>query len=330
MIPKLIIIADDARQRHALSDVSQACGVETLHCLAGRQFNAAIAQQQPDLWIIDVENEDDILELIGFDQPVLIGMPIAPAFTDQLMYKRWKQSISRKLIKLLGEQLPHLMADEDGLRLVSAGDKGANKLLPDVWRVVMLAASMGGLEAVKAFLDQLPVDLPVAFLLVQHIDPYMQSQLPRILSRHNQWNFEMLNRTGIALNMGKVYIVPAAQQISFAKTGHIVLESQNWPGMYQPSITEVMRRASPIFRQQLLTIVFSGMGDDGSHSAAQQIACGGLIWAQLGESCASASQPDQMRATGHVSFNATPEGLAQQLVAEYQQSKEYSKEKKHE
>ncbi|RYZ32158.1 MAG: hypothetical protein EOP49_37930 [Sphingobacteriales bacterium] len=44
----------------------------------------------------------------------------------------------------------------------------------------------------------------------------------------------------------------------------------------------------------------------------------------------SASQPDQMRATGHVSFNATPEGLAQQLVAEYQHSKEYSKEKKDE
>ena len=67
MIPKLIIIADDARQRHALSDVAQFCGFEILHCLASRQFGETHFEQQPDLWIIDVEDEDDLLEQIGFD-----------------------------------------------------------------------------------------------------------------------------------------------------------------------------------------------------------------------------------------------------------------------
>ena len=41
---------------------------------------------------------------------------------------------------------------------------------------------------------------------------------------------------------------------------------------------------------------------------------GGFIWAQTAETCACASQPDSMRATGVVTFNGTPTELAAHLV----------------
>ncbi len=324
MTPKLIIVADDARQRHALSDVAQFCGFDILHCLASRQFGETQFIEQPDLWVIDVENEDDLLDLIGFDQPFLVGIVAAPSFTEQIMYKRWKQVISRKLLKLLSNNVPIL--NNHVVSHLTNGSITSSAVLPELWRVVVLAASMGGLEAVKAFLDKLPTDIPISFLLVQHIDPHMQVQLPRILGRHNQWVFEGFDQPDKQLDQGRVYIVPAIQQISFTGEGKVQLQHEAWPGAYQPSITEVMRRASSIFRQQLLTIVFSGMGDDGSHSAAYQISCGGKIWAQTAESCTSPSQPDQMRATGQVCFNSCPEGLANQLINEYQQSREKSRE----
>lgn len=332
MIPKLIIVADDARQRHALTDVSQSCGFEIMHCVASRQFDATLAQQQPDLWIIDVDKEDDLLELIGFEQPMLMGMTVAPSFTEQLLYKRWKQAIGRKLLSLLSDKVPVL---NHSVMLNSARGSHAEKILhgkrlPAAWRVVLLAASMGGLEAVKAFLDKVSPDLPVIFLLVQHIDPYMQSQLPRILSRHNQWPFEILNQPEMCLDRGKVYIVPAQHQISFDRQGRVLMQTDSWPGAYRPSITAMIHRASTVFGNQLLTIVFSGMGNDGSHSAAYQVNCGGKIWAQTSDSCASPSQPDQMRATGQVCFNETPEGLAHQLVLEYRQSRQHSRENSNE
>ena len=324
MIPTIIIVADDARQRHALTDVIQSCGFELLHCMASRQLIVGDIQQQPDLWIIDVEDEDDLLESIGFDQPFLVGIVTAPSFTDKVLYNRWKQVVSRKLLKLLNNNVPIL--NSQAASYLTKGLLSPSDTLPNVWRVVLLAASMGGLEAVKAFLDKLPADLPITFLLAQHINPHMQVQLPRILCRHNQWVCELIDRTNTSLEQGKVYIIPASQQINFDTEGNVQLHQEAWPGAYQPSITEVMRRASSTFRQQLLTIVFSGMGDDGSHSAAYQIACGGKIWAQTAESCASSSQPDQMRVTGQVSFNDSPEGLANQLIIEYQQSMEKSRE----
>jgi chemosensory pili system protein ChpB (putative protein-glutamate methylesterase) len=320
----LIIIADDIRQRHALKDVGQSYGFEVIHCLSSKQLDTAIAALTPSLWLIDVEEEHDLLEHIGFDQPILMGLLNAPAFNQRPQYLSWKKKIGVKLLNVLGQpQQPNNATQHTALSGYSQ-QSPSSKIIPDVWRVVLLAGSMGGVESIKAFLDSLPSDLPFCFLLVQHIDPYMQQRLPHILSRHNQWQVEMISHQHTVLKKGVVYVVPATQQIHFDLDGTVLLNPSEdaWPGCYQPSIHEVMYRASRIFKQQLLTIVFSGMGDDGSQAAAYHVNHGGLIWAQTALSCASSSQPDQMRATGHVSFNDTPLGLAAQLIYEYEHNRE--------
>ena len=330
MIPTLVIIADDARQRNALKDVGQSCGFEVRHCLPSRQFNDTYLLPSPDLWLIDVEDELKLLELIGFDQPVLVGIIAAPAFNDRGAYLGWKRVVSKKLMKLLSNDMPILTQQVDQRRSAYSARSRPDqppRILADVWKVVILAGSMGGLEAIKAFLDRVPADLPVSFLVTQHIDPYMQNQLPRILGRHNDWTIENILTTGTAIRPGVAYVIPTVQQVGFDAQGMIHLQEGQWPDHYQPSIREVMQRACPVFKHQLLTIVFSGMGDDGSKAAAMQVAAGGKIWAQTADSCASSSQPDQMRLTGYVSFSASPEGLAEHLVRECRlQNREKSRE----
>ena len=49
--------------------------------------------------------------------------------------------------------------------------------------VVGVGASAGGLEALSQLLRNLPSDTGMAFVLVQHLDPKHQSQLPEVLSR---------------------------------------------------------------------------------------------------------------------------------------------------
>lgn len=325
MASTLIIIADDIRQRHALKDVGQSYGFEVMHCLPAKQFDASIAALKPNLWIFDVEDEHELLSHVGFDQRVLIGLLKAPAFDQRPQYLAWKKKIGIKLLNMLEQsiQIRKNRQPPVSSTYLSNSAKYLN-ILPDVWRVVLLAGSMGGVESIKAFLDKLPSDLPLCFLLVQHIDPYMQQRLPHILGRHNHWRIEMVNYTHTVLKKGVVYVIPAIHQVHVQSDGSLLLDANNsaWSGCYQPSITDMMYRASSIFKQQLLTIVFSGMGDDGSVAAQHQISQGGMIWAQTAISCASSSQPDQMRATGHVSFNDTPMGLAEQLIHEYEHSRE--------
>src|SRR6266705_378883 len=49
--------------------------------------------------------------------------------------------------------------------------------------IVGIGASAGGLEAFSQLLRALPADTGMAFVLIQHLDPKHESQLPEVLSR---------------------------------------------------------------------------------------------------------------------------------------------------
>lgn len=49
--------------------------------------------------------------------------------------------------------------------------------------IIGIGASAGGLDAFKKFLEAIPIDSGMAYVLVQHLDPTHDSILPEILSR---------------------------------------------------------------------------------------------------------------------------------------------------
>ncbi len=309
-VPRLFIIADRPLQRIALAEMIQSCGFDIVDNLPPDRLQALHFTTNPDLWLLDVVDQESILERIGFDAPVMFGIDAAPQLTDRQAYGKWMRVLSRKLIKLLGHPPPLLLCDDQPESTIVVVEEQ-----PSWQYVCVLAASMGGPNAVKAFLDALPsdLDLPVAFLYVQHIDPYMQELLPRILVRQNNWRSRLIKDEPVLLTAGEILIVPATRMLSMDAKGLLTPLDTRWPGQYQPSINEVLLRASQAFSDRLLTIVFSGMGEDGIQAAQQVTQQHGLIWAQTAISCDCSSQPDAMRATGQVTFNGSPEMLAQKL-----------------
>ncbi len=370
--PRLLIVADNPMQRIAIAEAVERSGFDVLHNIHSSRLKSEHCELLPNLWLLDVEDEDEVLDFLGDDAPLMIGITQAPSPVNKKAYDRWVQSLSQKLNKVLGEAAPLLtLLDEEYMDDVDASvaDVGiaihedepkpqpelvetvpiqsknrsyVTGITPPNWQYVcVLAASMGGPEAVKRFLDHLPVTLPVAFVLVQHIDPNMQAVLPRVLGRHNGWQFDTEKNfaqlpdeqgssiyPNLQLMKGRVLIVPALRQIDFGDCGEVFahpskspnsVQYEPWPGQYKPSINDVMRRAAEAFGSRLITIVFSGMGDDGSAAVSKVQETRGSIWAQTAGSCVCSSQPDNVRASGQVSFNGSPEVLAehlQQFIAE--------------
>jgi len=322
-VPRLFVVADRPLQRIALAEMIQSCGYDLVDNVPPDRLKPMHLSSQPDLWLLDVVDQETVLEQIGYDAPVMFGIDAAPQLTDRQAYGRWMRVLSRKLIKLLGHPPPLLLSDE-AVEALPSGTPSNQTILPTddappetdsvpLPYVCVLAASMGGPNAVKAFLDVLPSDLPVALLYVQHIDPYMQELLPRILVRQNSWRSCLIKDEPMQLTAGELLIVPATRALSMQANGLLIPLQTGWSGQYQPSINDVMRSASQAFGHRLITIVFSGMGDDGSQSALHVTQQRGVIWAQTAVTCDCASQPDAMRATGQVSFNGSPELLAQKL-----------------
>ncbi len=178
----------------------------------------------------------------------------------------------------------------------------------------MLAASLGGPAAVKAFLDALPGGLPVGFLYAQHIGDGFAANLLRAVGRHSQWHIQGV-RPGEPVRCGEVVVVPTQQELTFRANGALDIVERAWPEPHTPSISQMMLNLAQHFGARCGVIVFSGMGNDGTASAPYVRRRGGTLWTQSASTCIAPSMPESLRESGLATLTADPRGLAEALVA---------------
>ena len=178
-----------------------------------------------------------------------------------------------------------------------------------VW---VLGASLGGPQALKEFLTYLSDQLPVGFVIAQHIGKPFVALLAQQLSRITQLRVQPAE-AGRSLCAREVVLVPVDRRFALADDGRVELRDEPIRGPYKPCIDEVMEEVVRHYGPRCNAIVFSGMGEDGALGAAAVADAGGQVWAQSAESCVISSMPDAARRRGVVHFSATPRMLAEQL-----------------
>jgi chemosensory pili system protein ChpB (putative protein-glutamate methylesterase) len=179
----------------------------------------------------------------------------------------------------------------------------------NIW---VLGASLGGPQAVRQFLATISEDLPVAFILAQHIGANHVALLAEQLNKVTKFKV-IPGKTGHKLSHQEVILTPADKQLAFTDDGFIALRPAETGAIYSPSIDNVMSEVATHFGDKAGTIVFSGMGNDGAKGCKKIAKQGGMVWAQDVASCVISSMPDQARKTNTVSYSATPEELANHL-----------------
>lgn len=179
----------------------------------------------------------------------------------------------------------------------------------NIW---VLGASLGGPQAVRQFLATISEDLPVAFILAQHIGANHVALLADQLNKVTKFKV-VPGKTGHKLNHKEVILTPADKQLAFTDDGYIALRPAEMGAIYSPSIDNVMSEVATHFGDKAGTIIFSGMGNDGAKGCKKIAKAGGIVWAQDIASCVISSMPDQARKTNTVSYSATPEELANHL-----------------
>ncbi|MNM76554.1 Chemotaxis response regulator protein-glutamate methylesterase of group 1 operon [compost metagenome] len=324
---RIAVIADTSLQRHVLQQALLAHGYQVvLNADPGRLEEAQLASCETDLWLVDLAQQDDsplLDSLLEQDRvPVLFGEGNAPERHSE-HYPRWERRLVGKLRRLIGDpsagvgqSLQMLLAEAQRPTRIelpanlAAAPLKAGEPAEQVW---LLAASLGGPEAVKAFLDALPGGLPIGLLYAQHIDPAFETSLSQAVGRHSQWHINQA-RAGDAVRCGEVVVVPVSQQLGFDVDGRMQLDGRPWPEPYSPSFDQMMLNLAQRYGERCGVIVFSGMCSDGSAAAAYVRRQGGEIWTQRADSCACSSMPDSLREAGYSMFSADPRELAAALV----------------
>jgi len=325
MSARIAVIADTSLQRLQLQQALVGNGYEVvLNSDPARLDEESLAACEADLWLVDLAQMEDVPlveELLErTPAPVLFGQGQAPERLSE-HYPRWERRLIGKLKRLVGD--PTAAVGPTLEALLDQSQRPARLPLPTPLRereaggepcqVWLLAASLGGPEAVKAFLDALPGGLPVAFVYAQHIDASFEAALPKAVGRHSAWQV-VLARHGGRLGCGEVVVAPIRNELGFAEDGSLLIGERPWAEPYSPSIDQLMLNLARQFGARCGVIAFSGMGSDGTAAAAYVGRQGAEIWTQRANSCACSSMPDSLREGGYSQYSGTPRELAEALV----------------
>jgi chemosensory pili system protein ChpB (putative protein-glutamate methylesterase) len=303
---KVMVVAEDYHQRMAFSDTVRSCGFTLVGCVSRLQLKkkSELADVVIDIWLIDSDYDDNVLTVTTASKPaaVLVGFSQAPYLNEAQQYAKWQRKLKRKLAHIFA--LP-LLVDAPVQKNES----------PEIdWRyVVFLGASMGGPNAIKEFLDNVSPTLPICILLAHHFNRTMIDTLPRILNRHNNWRCQVITSSQ-RLRAGQCLIAPIDKQIVCDSTGRVILLDQAWSGEYKPAIGQILKNTSDVYGSELINIIFSGMGNDGSQYLDLIQHNNSQLWAQDPSLSACSSQPQAIIDSGYCGFVGSPADLAKKLT----------------
>lgn len=196
---------------------------------------------------------------------------------------------------------------------VAAAATGAELALPDLDRLYVLGGSIGGPEAMKAFLARLPAGLPAAFVIAQHMGAEFLQMMAAQLDAATALSVRF-PKAGERLRHGEAVVAPSDQRLSIDDSGHVQLQPASGASPYSPSIDQLVSDAIERLGDRVTLILFSGMGSDGLEGARQLIARGGQVWVQERSSCVVASMIDGVKSQGLVRFEGSPAELADRVL----------------
>lgn len=180
----------------------------------------------------------------------------------------------------------------------------------NLFPVVGIGASAGGLEAFKQFIKAIPEQSGFAYIFVQHLHPEHVSSLPEILQRETRIPVcEISNNEEVRPNY--IYIIPA-NKILVANDGVLLLSARpsHHPNM---PIDVFFASLAEVHQSHAIGIVLSGTGSDGTQGLKTIKDHGGITIAQDVASASHDGMPQSAINAGIVDFILTPGEMPEQL-----------------
>jgi len=181
----------------------------------------------------------------------------------------------------------------------------------NVFPVVGVGASAGGLEAFSQLLRNLPSDTGMAFVLVQHLAAKHESILASILARETKMSVQEAT-DGMPLRPNHVYVIPPGQDM-LVKDGHLGLQPRGLTDGRHLPFDLFLRTLADAHKSQSVAVVLSGTGNDGTLGCMAVKAAGGISFAQDPRSARYDGMPRSAIAAGCVDLVLPPDEIAREI-----------------
>lgn len=149
-------------------------------------------------------------------------------------------------------------------------------------KALAIGVSTGGPNALAEVIPMLPKDFPIPVFIVQHMPPMFTRLLAERLQ--SQSNLKVVEaQEGMRVTPGYVYIAPGDYHMTVVKTGGstlIRLNQEQMENSCRPAVDVLFRSVGDVYGGATISVVLTGMGQDGLRGVEQLRALGGYVIVQ--------------------------------------------------
>ncbi len=159
--------------------------------------------------------------------------------------------------------------------------------------VVCIGISTGGPQSLGQMIPHIPADFPLPILIVQHMPPKFTKSLAEDLNNRSKLTVKEAENSE-EIKSGYVYIAPGGQQMKVKKIMnrvHIQITDDPPENNCKPSVDYLFRSVSMTYGGNVIAVIMTGMGNDGTLGCRLLKRKGATIIAQNKETCVVYGMP---------------------------------------
>jgi len=178
--------------------------------------------------------------------------------------------------------------------------------------VVCVGGSAGGLDAYVRLLSNLPSDMGVAIVIVNHLR-HVTTTLHELLPRHTEMPVELITNR-LRIKRDQVFIIPAQRDLHVLD-GEFRLKPISKPRGWPDVITVFLRSLAENWSGQLIAVIVSGYDGDGAAALCGIKDVGGITIAQTLSTARQPDMPQSAISSGCIDFILSPEKIAEKILS---------------
>jgi len=313
MMPKIrVLVVDDAVvvRRMVTEALASDPDIEVVGTAAnGKIALAKIPQVAPDLLTMDIEMpEMDGLEAVREVRKLYPKLPVIMFSTltergasatlealargaDDYVTKpanvgsvsvgreRIKSELIPKIKSLVwGRYMAKAAAPSPGVRNAVPGRVVA-PIVPGTVEAVVIGVSTGGPNALATLFSELPGDLRVPILVVQHMPPIFTRLLAERLTANSKVKVREAT-AGDLLTPGGAWIAPGDYHMVVSRNGletRVNLNKGMPENSCRPAVDVLFKSAAQVYGKKVLAVIMTGMGQDGLNGCTHVKDAGGPV-----------------------------------------------------
>ena len=189
--------------------------------------------------------------------------------------------------------------------------------------LVVIGTSTGGPNALSAVLPKIPANFPVPILIVQHMPPIFTTHLAERLNQLSQIHVHEAKQ-GDTLEAGGAWVAPGNFHLTIRRQGtqlKAVLNQDPFENSCRPAVDVLFRSASEIFGPNVLSVVMTGMGQDGQRGCDAVRQAGGYVIVQDEPTSVVWGMPGSVANAGHANQILPLQKIADEIILKTQSGK---------